>query len=234
MRMAAIRALIARALYPENACCIVCGRLRVDDRAWALCEDCAAGLALLEGPFCPRCGAVGWAVECPDCAVRQPGAMDACLAAYPYEGVAGGLVRALKYSAVHAAAAALADGMAAVLADKGYDVLLPVPLHRGRQRQRGFNQADVLCRALSARTGMPIADALQRTRATRTQTELSLAGRAQNVRGAFEVTSPVKGMSILLVDDVLTTGATAGACAAALKDAGARRVALLAATRALV
>lgn len=232
MRMASVRALIGRVLYPQNAGCIACGRLRVDRAAWGLCEDCSTRLVRYAGPFCPCCGASGWQLECPECAMHPPDAIDARMAAFPYEGVAGKLVQALKYNAVLFAAAALSEGMAAVMPPEPFDAMIPVPLHRKRQRQRGFNQSDALCQALTARVGVPVCGALSRTRATRTQTQLSVEGRAQNVAGAFVVTQPVEGKALLLIDDVLTTGATGKACAQVLKEAGARRVVLLAATRA--
>jgi ComF family protein len=104
-----------------------------------------------------------------------------------------------------------------------------VPLHWRRRLQRGFNQSALLAGAVARRYGIPVRSALRRTRATPTQAGLTHAGRRSNVAGAFRVARPetVAGRRVLLVDDVMTTGATASACAAALKRAGARYVALL-------
>lgn len=230
--MAAIRDLIARALYPPDAVCIACGRLRVDAPGDGLCARCAGALVPLEGPFCPRCGAPGWQVECMDCAGKPPSALGGMASPFAYEGVAERLVRALKYGRVLPAADALARAMAQSAPEGPFDAIVPVPLHKRRQRMRGFNQAGALCVALSPLLNLPTLDALRRTRATRTQTRLSAERRQENVQGAFEAIAPVSGLRLLLVDDVLTTGATAAACAEVLKAQGAARVFLLAAARA--
>lgn len=112
----------------------------------------------------------------------------------------------------------------------GADVVVPVPLHRSRERTRGFNQAQELARHL----GVPLAGALSRTRRTPSQADLPAAGRHANVRGAFtwRPDVPVLGAIVVLVDDVVTTGATLNACAAPLLDAGAKEVRALTAARA--
>ncbi len=232
MRMAEIRDRILALLYPPGACCIACGALRVDDPARALCKACLEKLVPLQPPFCPSCGQTGWAVLCPDCAAKKPDALDARAAAYPYADTGRALVRALKYGRVEAAAQALASGMLPLFPKEPIDGLVPVPLHKRRQRRRGFNQARSLCEALSRETGVPVLDALTRQKSTKTQTRLTREGRKENVQGAFQVRLPVDGLSLLLIDDVMTTGATAVSCAKALKEAGAARVKLLAAARA--
>lgn len=211
--MAALRDLIAGLLYPPDAGCLACGRMRVDVPEQGLCADCARDLR----PFL---------------SVEPMEGLDACLCAYPYAGVSGRLVRRLKYSAYERAADVLAAGMAELAPVEDVDALVPVPLHAKRQRQRGFNQAALLCDRLTVRTGVPTLHALVRERPTRTQTRLSAAERTENVVGAFATSLPVAGRSLLLVDDVLTTGATATACAQVLRAAGAHRVLLLAAARA--
>jgi ComF family protein len=121
--------------------------------------------------------------------------------------------------------------VAAIPRDQTFDVVAPVPLHWRRRWQRGFNQSELLARAVARRYGLPVLDVLRRKRATPTQAGLSNARRRSNVAGAFTVRGAVSGRRILLVDDVMTTGATAAACAAALKRAGARHVAVLALAR---
>jgi ComF family protein len=120
------------------------------------------------------------------------------------------------------------EAAADVIADA--DVAVPVPLHRSRQRARGFNQA----RALAIHLGLPVSDALSRTRATESQADLPADRRHSNVRGAFAISrhAAVKGRTVVLVDDVMTTGATLNACAAVLIDAGAAEVRALTAARA--
>lgn len=230
--MAALGDLIVRLLYPRDAVCIACGRLRVDDSAWGLCRDCLAALVPLVGPMCPRCGQPGWAFECPDCAIKPSDALDARYSALAYDGTAARLVRALKYGSVERAADVLGHYMLRALPGDAYDSVVPVPLHKSRLRRRGFNQAALLSAYVSEHAGIPLLHALTRDKKTYTQTALMREMRRENVQGAFSAMLPVKGLSLLLVDDVLTTGQTALACAEALKAAGAKRVALLAATRA--
>ena len=229
--MATFSDTIARLLYPENAVCIACGALRVEDTARHLCSECADALIPLSPPFCPRCGASGWAMECPDCTARPQDALDQRISAYAYRDTAFLLIRALKYTNVECAAEALAPGIAAALPPDAYDALVPVPLHKRRKTQRGFNQAYALCEALSKHTNLPVLDALTRNKPTKTQTRLSREGRLTNVRGAFSINAEITGRSLLLVDDVLTTGATALACAETLKAAGAVSVTLATAAR---
>ena len=112
------------------------------------------------------------------------------------------------------------------------DVLVPVPLYRWRHARRGFNQADELCRTLAKDTGLPVFMATKRCRPTRSQSGLDAATRAKNVNNAFVVKKPLPFRYPLIVDDVITTGATCNALAKVLKRAGAERVAALAVARA--
>jgi ComF family protein len=114
--------------------------------------------------------------------------------------------------------------------DEHFDCIVPVPLYWRRRLQRGFNQAELLAGGLSRSTGIPVVRALRRAQATPTQAGLSNSARRRNVSGAFRSRS-VAGQRILLIDDVMTTGSTATACALALKRAGAKRVALLTVAR---
>jgi ComF family protein len=142
----------------------------------------------------------------------------------PYDGRLRDVIHALKYDPRQT----IARPLAALMRDAGADVLagagvvVPVPLHRARERTRGFNQARELARHL----GVPMADVLVRTRRTEAQADLPAARRQTNVRGAFAVKpgATVDGTIVVLVDDVRTTGATLNACAGALVDAGAAEV----------
>ena len=115
-----------------------------------------------------------------------------------------------------------------------WDAVVPVPLHWRRRWRRGFNQSELLGRAIARRCGIPMIQALKRVRYTPTQTGLSNTGRRKNVAAAFAAARrhPVSGRRILLVDDVMTTGSTAAACAAVLRRAGATRITLLTVARA--
>ena len=119
--------------------------------------------------------------------------------------------------------------LAEVLEDRcstaGIDVLVPVPLHRRRLRERGFNQAFELARPVAARTGLPLViRGIQRQANTRAQSLLAAADRHSNMHGAFGVTRNLKGMNVAIVDDVITTGATVNALAASLHGAGAEAI----------
>jgi len=149
-----------------------------------------------------------------------------------YEGVLRELLNLYKYSRIRTLDKPLANLLArAMPLDEPFDAIVPVPLHWLRQWKRGFNQSELLARALARRTGLPVLKALKRGRSTLTQAGLSNHARRQNVCRAFRA-RPVDGKRILLIDDVMTTGSTAAACALALKKAGARRVALLTVARA--
>jgi ComF family protein len=148
-----------------------------------------------------------------------------------YEGTLRAIVHALKYHRRRSIAAPLALRMRRHGADvlAGMDVVVPVPLHRARRRERGFNQAAELARHL----GLPVCHALQRTRATLSQTDLPAARRHANVRNAFTLSrrAAVVGQRVVLIDDVSTTGATLAACARVLRQAGASDVRALIAAR---
>lgn len=146
------------------------------------------------------------------------------------------LIHLLKYGKVKTLADPLGKLLSSALPrDERFDALTPVPLHWRRQWQRGFNQSEVLASALSLRTGIPMIPALRRVRSTAAQAGLSNAGRRRNVAAAFagraSARAMLAGKRILLIDDVMTTGSTATACALALKRAGAARVALLTVAR---
>jgi ComF family protein len=145
-------------------------------------------------------------------------------------------VHAFKYDGLQALADPLADLMAQYWKDHPLParVLVPVPLHRARQRERGYNQAELLARGLGQRIGLPVdTTSLVRQRPTAPQVELDAVQRKQNVAGAFKVQdSSLSGQEVLLIDDVCTTAATLDACAIALREAGARSVRALTLTRA--
>ena len=167
---------------------------------------------------------------CPRCQ-RQPSAISRLRAIGDYDGTLRAIIHALKYDRRQSLARPLAGLMRRACGDilTGVDLVVPVPLHRSRLRSRGFNQAALIARALS----LPWQQALRRTRATPSQTDLPAEQRHANVRDAFTLSrrARVAGLVVTLVDDVSTTGATLEACARVLRDAGAREVRAVTAAR---
>jgi ComF family protein len=189
-----------------------------------------AKLSFVSPPVCERCGtpfeiAVDPGQLCATC-IAHPPAYDRARAALIYGDVSRDLVLSLKYQGRRDGLGLLAGWMANAGADllASADLIVPVPLHYFRLIRRGFNQSFWLAAALSRASGVPMSvDALKRVRATPIQGGLSAEGRRRNVRGAFRIRRSrlVAGKKILLVDDVLTTGATAEACTRVLRRAGA-------------
>lgn len=190
-------------------------------------------LAALYGGLlpCPGCGArpAGHEGLCRWCRWRalQPGGDGAHVWLGSYAGPLGRAVRALKYRGATRVSRWLGRSLARQVAESGWrpELVCGVPLHPVRTRQRGYNQAALLACHLAAVLAVPCADALARTRATPPQARLRRSQRAANVAGAFRAhPALVAGRRVLLVDDVLTTGATVRACRSALLAAGAREV----------
>jgi len=194
-------------------------------------------------PACVACGVEKGVTDflCPDCQKEMntlhagPSAAGGfrAVSAYEYRGLAAKLVQRCKYSGGKWLCAFMADAMAQAYDIAEADVICHVPLHDKRRKSRGFDQAEELAKQLSRLTGRPFVSALMRVRNTPTQTKLSAAERRENVAGAFESVCPVSGRAIL-VDDVLTTGATAAECAGVLLAAGAQSVVILTFARAML
>lgn len=222
---------ILKLLYPRGANCLCCGDPRRAEEESCLCEKCRERLEALRVPAgaCARClSPLKQGKPCAFCKSRMMGPLERVYAPYRYAAEARALIHAFKFAACGEALALLADAMADALPDRDFACLTPVPLHQKRLRQRGCNQALLLCRALSVRTGIPTEELLRRDRYQRPQSRTPLKMREKNVEGAFSCAGNAEGKRVLLVDDVRTTGSTARACAQALKDAGAEAVSLLA------
>ncbi|MFO1036051.1 MAG: ComF family protein [Geminicoccaceae bacterium] len=202
----------------------------------ALCPDCWSGLRLLAPPWCRICGyplphAVPDAPICPRCVADQP-PFDRARAALRYDDQSKRLILAFKHGGRLDGVDLFADWMVRAGADilEAADVLVPVPLHRWRLVKRGFNQSAVLSKAVARRTGRQwLPHTLRRHRATASQQGLSAEARRENITAAsFRLarngSSRIEGRRVVLVDDVLTTGATLGACASVLRRAGAAQV----------
>ena len=230
------RAVAACADVIVPPCCLVC-RSRVSAHH-LLCAACWRQVDFIRSPLCDVLGiplpfATGERTVSA-AAVAHPPAWDRARAAAHYSGAMRTLVHQLKYADRHDARTLLGRWLAEAGRDllPGIDVILPVPLSRLRLILRRFNQAAVLAGELSRQTGVPMDPLLlARIRATRSQVGMTREQRRRNVAGAFRV--PLRrrawltGRRVLIVDDVLTTGATADACARVLKRAGAARVDVL-------
>jgi ComF family protein len=209
-----------------------------------LCADCFRQTGFISEPFCARCGAPfgnaalgGVERLCPGCRAAPP-AFGRAPAALRYDARGRRLILPFKHADRTELAAVLASHMAragaALLADA--DLLVPVPLHRARLFQRRYNQAALLAKAVGRIVAVPcLPDALVRERATATLGDMSAAERAAEVAGVFGVrrsrADHLRDARVVLVDDVMTSGATANACAAVLLAAGSRSVDVLAAAR---
>ncbi len=197
-------------LYPPYARCFCCGYPRLDDAGDHLCAACRTSLEKV------RLGGALFFVQ----------TIEKVYAPYRYESEARELVHCLKYTCVRDAAKLLGLTMAKSLQGEAFDGLVPVPLHIKRQQERGFNQAELLAQEISLHTHIPVMDVLARTRKTGQQAKLEKEKRLSNLDDAFSLTDTVKGLRVLLVDDVCTTGATAKACAKVLLTAGAKSISL--------
>ena len=150
-----------------------------------------------------------------------------------YESELRALIHLFKYGRVQTLSAPLGRLlMRALPREQSFDVIVPMPLHWRKRWQRGFNQSALLAREIGRRTHIPVCSALRRVRYTASQAGLTSAKRRANVSGAFRGRGKLEGQRVLLIDDVMTTGATAASCARALKRAGARHVTLLTLARA--
>ena len=199
----------------------------------------------LAPPLCEHCGkplparGVGSSL-CLACRNGGLAVLDWARAAYPFEGPLREAIHHFKYGKERARAEHLGATMLPLLDQIPRDefvsslCVLPVPLSAARHRERGYNQAEELARVLATLSGSSLSTALVRTRATPPQVGLDRAARQRNVRGAFAWDGPsLAAQRVLLVDDVLTTGATANECATALKAAGAAWVGLVTIARAV-
>src|SRR6266576_6477549 len=226
-------------LYPP-ICTLCGGKTRAGEY---LCEQCEAKAMRIVAPFCQQCsepfeGAIATVFTCANCAHRTI-YFDAAVAAYRGRGIVRQIIHEFKYGRQIHLRHLVGRWLNSALDDERlrqshFDVIVPVPLHPARQRERGFNQAGLLAELLSAQTSIRCKPLLERTRYTTTQTALDRSERMENLHNAFRLrkNANVRGLRVLLVDDVLTTGSTLNECARVLKRAGALSVLAATAARA--
>lgn len=203
----AVQALLAL-LFPERCAC---------------CRAITGG-----GPLCKGCGEKLTRLGTPECRPRHSGGTDRIVAVYAYGGAGAALMRAFKFrgrqSCYEALRPTFEKQMARLLAAEVVDVVTCVPMGRASQRRRGFNQAERIARPLAEYLELPYEALLEKCRQNRTQHDLSAGERLENVRDVYAARRPLAGQTVLLVDDIVTTGATLSACTRVLKAAGAGRV----------
>jgi ComF family protein len=230
--------LLAVLLAPA---CAACRQPLDSPTRGAVCPACWSAIVPLTPPCCRTCGDAlpSWRVldltgsRCARCR-RRPPLIARASAIGAYEGSLRAILHALKYDQRRSVARRVGLMLHAAGVDvlAGADAVVPVPLHSSRERSRGFNQA----REIARHIGLPQLDILRRTRRTAVQADLPAARRHANVRGAFVIAGsppPIDGLTLILIDDVCTTGATLNACAAPLLAAGAKEVRALTAARAV-
>jgi ComF family protein len=230
-RLARAAAAVFDLLLPRV--CAACGRpLRTRDEG-VICGRCWSRVDLLPAPQCPRCGHPrSGRPNCEWCALLPPFVRAVRSVCSATTGAGPAIIAALKYDGWTAAADGMAERMARlawpldVLEERA--ALVPVPLAASRARERGYNQSELLARRLAARWGIPVwVECIERFKQTESQTRLTPGERRRNVCGAFRAAPDAvnfRGAHLVLVDDVVTTGATLNECATALYGAGARIV----------
>lgn len=221
-------------IYPPR--CMACHNLLMltDRRAGArhICPSCEALLVPVAPPVCGRCGhpvtvpGANHSIRCASCQGKNT-YFESNTAIYAYEGLLRDLMHEMKFRDKRQVAEGFGELMAdacPMLGPAVADWLVPVPMHPRKERHRGFNQAEILARALGKRYGLPVVpNLLKRTRNTPPQSGLSPVRRAENMEGAFRINPryAVSHKKILLIDDIYTTGATLDACAKILAESGA-------------
>jgi competence protein ComFC len=230
---------LASLLYPPI--CTVCSTA-VDPNKY-LCTECHSALPKITAPFCAKCsepfaGAISSSFTCANCGHRTLH-FEVAVAAYRSRGAVRRIILDFKYGRQIYLRHLVASWLIAAFDDerlrgRHFDLIVPVPLHPARRRERGFNQAALIAELLGGHTSIPIQPSLERTQYTTTQTAFDRAERMENLRNAFRLRkkADVRGLRVLLVDDVLTTGSTLSECARILKAAGASSVCAATAARA--
>ena len=227
-------------LYPPGLYCNCCGKITDDTRTYGLCNDCMSDMRWVSGRTCTKCGKVMSETDpgevCFYCRYHEH-SFDKGYTCTEYGMHEKNLLYELKYASRGDIGIALGeilfDRMAAEFGESGlaraYDLVIPIPIHKRRNNKRGFNQAELIAKDFSERSGLTMdAKTLIRTKETGAMKGLGPAERRANIQGAFKIREDraeiAKSARILLIDDIFTTGATLDEAAAVLKDSGASRV----------
>lgn len=205
-----LKAILDNIFFPDKGVCIFCGSEK--NVVNAACDNCAKELKALE--LKPRIGSIDFLPY---------------VSVYRYEGIAKKPIIDLKYNGAKWKSKYMATEMLEALRESGFDFdcIAYVPMTKKKQKKRGYNQAKELAVHISKRTKVPLQNMLIKAKDTETQTKLTAAQRAANIKGAFTPGEIPCGKHILLIDDVLTTGATVSECAKVLRKTGAETVRVL-------
>lgn len=211
---------------PQNFKCAICG---VETAGINFCDNCRSHFHYISGKVCEKCGGriIGGGDLCVDCkSANHEFVKTYCV--LDYDGIVVGAIAKLKNNGIKS----VAYGFSYIMLDRfkaldiPFDMIIPVPMHGNRLKERGFNQTEILCNEIERYYGRVRKDILLRVRDTPHQTGLNKENRESNLENAFKITnkSTVKGKIILLVDDIYTTGTTLSQCAKELNKAGAKEV----------
>lgn len=220
-------------LFPQR--CPVCNKEAHDSSALPLCPDCWGSITPYRGPACRQCGVPTVSVHtglCQSC-IADPPAFSRAISYGIYEGALKEAIHLLKFNKHRR----LAKPLAELLAEfdlAGSDALIPVPVHLNQLRQREFNQTALIAKHLGKLIHIPLMiDGLKKVKDTAAQIDVDRKERLRNLKKAFAAAETVKGRRILLLDDVITTGATMRECAQTLTKAGAAEVTVVALARSM-
>ena len=206
----------------KNHSCISCGKEILDGTKFSLCEKCFAGLEIIKGKVCLKCGApipetMNYCGECS----KQNYVFDKNISFCFYDDVSSSIVKQLKYSSKKYFAKYIAEMMTENLENfKDIDYLTFVPINKTRYKYRGYNQAEEIAKEISKRINIPVEKLLNKLEGGKNQAELSMKDRFENLKNSFEMSDKTKDMkdkTILIIDDVFTTGTTLNRCSSVLK-----------------
>ncbi len=217
-------------LYPNDISCIICGDDIFNDNLYCVCEKCKTNLPFIKGKVCKRCGLPinSMANYCDRCQ-RHQHSFDRAVATFYYRDEIARCIKELKFENCRYFAKHLAKFMADTYIENNFDcdVIVPVPMHINRLKERGFNHSELLAYHLSEFVQIPLdTQSLVKCVNTKTQVKLNYEQRQKNLINSFKVVNrkAIKGKNVLVVDDVFTTGSTMDNCAKALKSAGANKI----------
>lgn len=230
MKNGILKKLLVNTMFLQNIKCVVCEKELAENTHFSLCEKCVKTLPKNNGKICLRCGEpiFSMAKFCLHCK-HNPPVFTKCYSPLLYKFPVTKLIKDFKYNNQQFLSKTLGNFLVEsyIINNLTCDLVLPVPLFKSREKKRGFNQSLLLALQLKEKLNLTVeGEVLIRVKNTKTQTTLTKEQREQNVSSAFVVTdkSKVKNKTVLVVDDVYTTGSTLNECAKVLFKAGAKKV----------